>query len=99
MLEKYAPRMGGASNHRMGLWDAAMIKDNDVAVARSVEEAVRRAVAAGIHRIIFEVVRVDQITPALPAVATNLILPHMAPAVLSGTATLVGERVPPDPPP
>src|SRR3546814_533178 len=38
MLEKYATRMGGASNHRMGLWGAAMIKDNHVAVAGSVEE-------------------------------------------------------------
>ncbi|RYD82681.1 MAG: nicotinate-nucleotide diphosphorylase (carboxylating), partial [Sphingomonadales bacterium] len=33
LLEKYATRMGGATNHRMGLWDAAMIKDNHVAVA------------------------------------------------------------------
>ena len=35
-LEKYATRMGGAQNHRMGLWDAAMIKDNHVAVAGGV---------------------------------------------------------------
>lgn len=35
VLEKYATRMGGARNHRMGLWDAAMIKDNHVAVAGS----------------------------------------------------------------
>src|SRR3546814_3590989 len=35
MLEKYATRMGGASNHRMGLWDAAMIKDNHVADRKS----------------------------------------------------------------
>ena len=38
-LEKYATRMGGALNHRMGLWDAAMIKDNHVAVAGGVAEA------------------------------------------------------------
>ena len=38
VLEKYATRMGGATNHRMGLWDAAMIKDNHVAVAGSIEE-------------------------------------------------------------
>src|SRR3546814_540565 len=38
-LEKYATRMGGATNHRMGLWDAAMIKDNHVAVAGSIGEA------------------------------------------------------------
>ena len=37
VLEKYATRMGGAQNHRMGLWDAAMIKDNHVAVAGGVE--------------------------------------------------------------
>ena len=42
-LEKYATRLGGAQNHRMGLWDAAMIKDNHVAVAGGVDEAVRRA--------------------------------------------------------
>src|SRR3546814_19043187 len=75
MLEKYATRMGGASNHRMGLWDAAMIKDNHVAVAGSVEEAVRRAAAAGIQRLIVEVDRVDQIEQALSAGATTL-LPH-----------------------
>lgn len=63
ILEKYATRMGGATNHRMGLWDAAMIKDNHVAVAGSVEEAVRRAVAAGIATIIVEVDRVDQVAP------------------------------------
>ncbi|HEY9581164.1 MAG TPA: carboxylating nicotinate-nucleotide diphosphorylase [Rhizorhapis sp.] len=94
MLEKYATRMGGASNHRMGLWDAAMIKDNHVAVAGSVEEAVRRAAAAGIQRIIVEVDRVDQIEPALAAGATHLLLDNMEPAVLRGAVTLVGGRVP-----
>ena len=49
-LEKYATRMGGAQNHRMGLWDAAMIKDNHVLVAGGVGEAVRRARAAGVER-------------------------------------------------
>ena len=77
LLEKYATRMGGATNHRMGLWDAAMIKDNHVAVAGSVGEAVRRAVAAGIERIIVEVDRVDQIEPALAAGATHLLLDNM----------------------
>ncbi|MEP2493424.1 MAG: carboxylating nicotinate-nucleotide diphosphorylase, partial [Parasphingorhabdus sp.] len=63
VLEKYATRMGGAQNHRMGLWDAAMIKDNHVAVAGSVGEAVRRARDAGVEKIICEVDRVDQIEP------------------------------------
>ena len=94
VLEKYATRQGGAQNHRMGLWDAAMIKDNHVAVAGDVTEAVRRAVAAGIERIIVEVDRVDQIEPALAAGATHLLLDNMDPATLRGAVTLVGGRVP-----
>lgn len=94
VLEKYATRMGGATNHRMGLYDAAMIKDNHVAVAGSVGEAVRRAVAAGVERIIVEVDRVDQIEPALAAGATHLLLDNMSPATLRGAVTLVGGRVP-----
>lgn len=94
VLEKYATRMGGAQNHRMGLWDAAMIKDNHVAVAGGVGEAVRRAVAAGIARIIVEVDRVDQIEPALVAGATHLLLDNMEPATLRAAVRLVGGRVP-----
>lgn len=94
VLEKYATRMGGARNHRMGLWDAAMIKDNHVAVAGDVAEAVRRARDAGIADIIVEVDRVDQIEPALAAGATHLLLDNMAPPVLRGAVTLVGGRVP-----
>ena len=48
LLEKYATRIGGAHNHRMGLWDAAMIKDNHVLVAGSVGQAIGSARAAGI---------------------------------------------------
>jgi nicotinate-nucleotide pyrophosphorylase (carboxylating) len=94
VLEKYATRMGGATNHRMGLWDAAMIKDNHVAVAGSVGEAVRRAKDAGIARIIVEVDRVDQIEQALAAGATHLLLDNMDPPTLRGAVTLVGGRVP-----
>ncbi len=93
-LEKYATRMGGAKNHRMGLWDAAMIKDNHVAVAGHIGEAVRRAVAAGIAQIIVEVDHVEQIEPALAAGATHLLLDNMSPATLRGAVTLVGGRVP-----
>jgi len=94
LLEKYATRMGGATNHRMGLWDAAMIKDNHIAVAGSVGQAVGCAKAAGIARIIVEVDRVDQIEPALAAGATHLLLDNMDPATLRGAVTLVGGRVP-----
>ena len=93
-LEKYATRMGGATNHRMGLWDAAMIKDNHVAVAGGVGEAVARAKRAGIARIIVEVDRIDQIEPALTAGATHLLLDNMEASTLRGAVTLVGGRVP-----
>lgn len=94
LLEKYATRMGGAQNHRMGLWDAAMIKDNHIAVAGSVGEAVRRARDAGVADIIVEVDRVEQIEPALAAGATRLLLDNMPPQILRGAVTLVGGRVP-----
>ncbi|MEO1046186.1 MAG: carboxylating nicotinate-nucleotide diphosphorylase [Pseudomonadota bacterium] len=93
LLEKYATHMGGAENHRMGLWDAAMIKDNHVAVAGGVAEAVRRAREAGVERIICEVDRIDQIEPAIAAGATHLLLDNMPPEVLRGAVTLIGGRV------
>ncbi|MBW8785724.1 MAG: carboxylating nicotinate-nucleotide diphosphorylase [Novosphingobium sp.] len=92
VLEKYAVRMGGGHNHRMGLWDAAMIKDNHVAVAGGVGEAVRRARAAGVARIICEVDRLDQIEPALAAGATHLLLDNMDPALLREAVAKVAGR-------
>jgi nicotinate-nucleotide pyrophosphorylase (carboxylating) len=94
VLEKYATRMGGATNHRMGLWDAAMIKDNHVAVAGSVGEATRRAKAAGVASIMVEVDRVDQIEAALTAGATHLLLDNMDAATLRHAVALVAGRVP-----
>jgi len=94
VLEKYATRMGGATNHRMGLWDAAMIKDNHVAVAGGVAEAVARAVRAGIAHVIVEVDRLDQIEPALTAGATWLLLDNMDPETLCAAVGTVARRVP-----
>jgi nicotinate-nucleotide pyrophosphorylase (carboxylating) len=93
-LEKYATRQGGAQNHRMGLWDAAMIKDNHVAVAGSVGEAVRRAREAGVARIICEVDELAQIEPALDAGAHHLLLDNMEPEMLAEAVRMVGGRVP-----
>ena len=94
LLEKYATRMGGATNHRMGLWDGAMIKDNHVAVAGGVAEAVRRARAAGVARIILEVDRIGQIEPGLAAGATHLLLDNMDVATLREAVAIVAGRVP-----
>ncbi|WP_226015945.1 carboxylating nicotinate-nucleotide diphosphorylase [Novosphingobium sp. FKTRR1] len=93
-LEKYAVRCGGGHNHRMGLWDAAMIKDNHVAVAGGVAEAVRRALAAGVSDVICEVDHLDQIEPALSAGATRLLLDNMGPDTLRAAVSLVAGRVP-----
>lgn len=93
-LEKYATRMGGAQNHRLGLWDAAMIKDNHVAVAGGVGEAVRRAKAGGVKHIICEVDRIEQIEPALGAGASHLLLDNMDVPTLREAATLIAGRVP-----
>lgn len=93
VLEKYATRMGGAQNHRMRLDDAAMIKDNHVAVAGGVAEAVRRALSAGIKEVIVEVDEIAQIEPALDAGATRLLLDNMPPPVLREAMALIGGRV------
>jgi len=94
ILEKYATRMGGAQNHRMGLWDAAMIKDNHVLVAGGVGEAVRRAREAGMAQVICEVDHLGQIEPALSAGASHLLLDNMSLAELREAVALIGGRVP-----
>ncbi|WP_397574924.1 carboxylating nicotinate-nucleotide diphosphorylase [Sphingorhabdus sp.] len=94
VLEKYATRMGGATNHRMGLWDAAMIKDNHVAVAGGVAEAVRRAREAGVERIILEVDSIAQIEPGLAAGASHLLLDNMDADTLRTAVALIACRVP-----
>jgi nicotinate-nucleotide pyrophosphorylase (carboxylating) len=66
-LEKYAVRCGGGTNHRFGLDDAVLIKDNHIAACGSVGEAVRRARAAAGHlvKIEVEVDGLDQLEEAL----------------------------------
>ncbi|WP_296675442.1 carboxylating nicotinate-nucleotide diphosphorylase [Novosphingobium sp.] len=93
-LEKYATRMGGAQNHRMGLWDAAMIKDNHVLVAGGVGEAVRRARAAGVTSIICEVDEVRQIESAIVAGASHILLDNMSLEELRESVALIAGRVP-----
>lgn len=93
-LEKYATRMGGAKNHRMGLWDTAMIKDNHILVAGGVAEAVRRARDAGVQDVICEVDRLDQIEPAIAAGASHILLDNMDVPMLREAVALIAGRVP-----
>ena len=95
LLGKYAARMGGAENHRMRLDDGMLIKDNHVAVAGSVEAAVRAAVAADTGlQVQVEIDRIAQIEPALAAGADRLLLDNMTNDQLREAVALVAGRVP-----
>ena len=94
LLEKYATRMGGATNHRLRLDDGVMIKDNHIAAAGGVTAAVAAAKAAGLIGIVVEVDRIDQIEPALAAGADRLLLDNMPPPVLRAAVALIAGRVP-----
>jgi nicotinate-nucleotide pyrophosphorylase (carboxylating) len=95
VLEKYAALMGGAENHRMRLDDGILIKDNHVAVAGGVAEAVRRAKSANTGlQVQVEVDRIDQIESALAAGADRLLLDNMPPPMLREAVALVARRVP-----
>lgn len=94
LLEKYAVRMGGGTNHRMRLDDGVMIKDNHIAVAGGVAAAVRAAKAAGLRDVVVEVDTIAQIAPALAAGADRLLLDNMRPDRLREAVALIGGRVP-----
>ena len=82
-IEKYAARMGGARNHRMRMDDGLLIKDNHVAVAAGVGNAVRLAKAANTGlQLQVEVDRIGQIEEALAAGADRLLLDNMNVATL-----------------
>ena len=93
-LEKYATRCGGATNHRMGLWDAVLIKDNHlVALGGSIGEAVERARAARVG-IEVECDTLDQVREALAAGADRILLDNMSLDELREAVGLAGGRVP-----
>ncbi len=91
-LEKYATAKGGARNHRFGLHDAILIKDNHVAVAGSVAEAVRRARAAGHRQVEVECDTLEQVREAVEAGATRVLLDNMDVARLREAVALVAGR-------
>ncbi|MFC4563873.1 L-aspartate oxidase [Nocardiopsis mangrovi] len=92
-LEKYAVRCGGGVNHRYGLADAALIKDNHVLAAGGVAEAVRAVQRAypGLPLEV-EVDRIDQIEPALKAGAQEILLDNFTVADLRRAVALVAGR-------
>jgi nicotinate-nucleotide pyrophosphorylase (carboxylating) len=83
-LEKYAVRCGGGENHRMGLGDAALVKDNHVAAAGGIAAAVHAVRAAARPRLVIEVEcdTVEQVREALEAGARFILLDNMPVPVL-----------------
>ncbi len=93
-LDKYATAVGGAVNHRTGLYDGILLKDNHIALAGGVELAVKAALATappGI-RIQVEVESEDQAVAAVEAGADFLLLDNREPEELRRIAQRVGER-------
>ena len=83
-IEKYAVRMGGATNHRMSLRDGVLIKDNHIAVAGGITQAVRRIKESAVPLPIeVEVETLDQVDEALAAGADILLLDNMATATIA----------------
>lgn len=94
-LEKYAVRCGGGRNHRMGLYDMVLIKDNHIAACGSVTEAVRRVRAAGVSvPIEVEVKNLSQLEEALALEVDRILLDNMDIATLQESVRRVGGKVP-----
>jgi len=94
ILEKEAVRLGGGANHRFGLDDAMLIKDNHVAMAGGVRLALRRAKAAAGHlvKIELEVDTLDQLAEALEEGVDAVLLDNMDPDTLRCAVAMVGGR-------
>jgi nicotinate-nucleotide pyrophosphorylase (carboxylating) len=93
-LEKYAVRCGGGSNHRMGLYDAVLIKDNHVVAAGGIAAAVSAALAHAPEGIDVEVEcdSVEQAEEAMVAGATALLLDNFTPERVRVAVERIGGR-------
>ncbi|HEY6431826.1 MAG TPA: carboxylating nicotinate-nucleotide diphosphorylase [Acetobacteraceae bacterium] len=93
-VEKYALRAGGGSNHRFGLDDAVLIKDNHVAIAGGIREALERARAGVGHlvKIELEVDTLAQLDTALAFGVDAVLLDNMGPDMLREAVAMVGGR-------
>ena len=95
-LEKYAVRAGGGGNHRFGLDDAVLIKDNHVAIAGGIRPAIERARAGVGHlvKVEVEVDTLDQLAQALAVGVDAVLLDNMAPDMLrQAVATVAGRAI------
>jgi nicotinate-nucleotide pyrophosphorylase (carboxylating) len=90
-LEKAAAAAGGVTNHRMGLYDAILIKNNHITAAGGVREAITRARAAGLP-IEIEVRSLDELNEALACGADHLLLDNLSPQQAGEWVRLIGGR-------
>ncbi|RQW89132.1 MAG: carboxylating nicotinate-nucleotide diphosphorylase [Geobacter sp.] len=93
-LEKYAVRIGGGSNHRSGLYDAVLIKENHIAAAGGISVAVERARAFVSHtmKIEVETETLDQVAEALNAGVDIIMLDNMDLETMRRAVSLIGGR-------
>ena len=93
-FDKYAALMGGAKNHRIGLYDAILIKDNHIAAAGGVVEAVKAAKENSRLAVEVECDTLDQAREALDAGADSLLLDNMSNDQLREAVTMIDGRIP-----
>jgi nicotinate-nucleotide pyrophosphorylase (carboxylating) len=90
-LEKYAVRCGGGTNHRLGLYDAVLIKDNHIRLAGGIRAAVERARSSGTTLPVeVEAESLEDVREALEAGADLILLDNMEPSMLREAVSLAG---------
>jgi len=96
ILDKYAVRAGGGTNHRYALFDGVLIKDNHIAAAGGVTPAIARARRHIAHtlKIEIEVKNLAELEEALAAGADTIMLDNMSPADMQAAVALTAGRVP-----
>lgn len=96
ILEKYAVRMGGGMNHRFGLFDMVLIKDNHVLLSDSIASAVRRARehVGPFRKIEVEVDTLRQLQDAIAAKADMILLDNMDLSTMREAVTIVNGQIP-----
>lgn len=94
-LEKFAVRCGGGRNHRVGLFDAILIKDNHIVAAGGLSSAIERARATAGHmvKIEVEVDNLEQLREALTYRIDAVLLDNMGPDLLRQAVAMTGGRV------
>ncbi len=92
ILEKYAVRVGGGNNHRMGLYDCVLIKDNHIRSAGGIQEAVRRVENDHTIRIEIEIESLDEVKEALDAKVDMIMLDNMDYEQMEKAVELIGDQ-------